>query len=112
MNDRQRKKLRKLLGKECRFTGTKLTQDDKNFLILDVKYENKVITDHVWCSITDNNKHINDGDFFSFKATVRSYIDSQNQRKYGLHKINNFIVNYIEDFNKDEFEKYKRLHYK
>ena len=112
MTDAQRKKLKKLLGKVCTFEGTKLKEQGQNFLIIDIKYKNKIITDHIWTPISKVNSHMEVGSTFIFKAIAYSYIDKKNQRKYGLHKVHDITLKHIETAQNDNNEKYKRLGYK
>ena len=87
-----RKKFKKLLGKECNYTATvgAVGSLDSNIVLEDVKYNGKIMTDHIWISLTTSLKSKKKGDVVSFRGIAVSYIDSKNIRKYGLEKCHSF----------------------
>ena len=111
MTDPQRKKLKKLLGKVCIFSGTKTRESGSNFIVTDIFHKNKLIVDHVWVPLNKVNRHIPIGSRFTFKATPFSYIDLSKQRKYGLSKVHDITLKPIQTKQDDNKEKNKRLGY-
>ncbi len=110
MPDQRRLRLKKLLGKTCIFTGTRSRIEDNRILLVNIYYKNKLVKDHIWCSITDNNKTLKYNEELSFKATVESYTDSFNNRKYGLERIHKFQPLCLIEEQNNIKQKNKRLH--
>jgi hypothetical protein len=90
-DDPQRAKLKKYLGKILQYTGT-ISFHDKSVLFTNVSHKNKVLTNHIWASCTEKMERITPGSEVTFNATAYSYIDKQNQRKYGLSKIHYIVA--------------------
>ena len=84
----QRSKLKKYLGKTLTYTGKLIIKKETN-LMIDIRYNNKLLTNHVWFNQNERLTNIESGSEVSFNATAYSYKDSQNNRKYGLCKIHN-----------------------
>jgi len=111
MNDNNRSNLKKFLGKKCLFTGTIRRRENSQMLIVNIKYKNKPITDHIWCNETNNNKMFKKKSEISFIATIITYTDSRGYRKYGLEKIHRFqiVSKETREYKKNKYERRKRL---
>ena len=92
---KNRNRLKKLLGKELRYVGEyKKTSDDGNsILLLNLKYDGKIVSDHVWIGKNTELSNIEKGAVFSFYGTADTYVDSKGDRKYGLRKCYRFQFN-------------------
>ena len=92
---KDRRKLKRLLGKTLRYYGIfEITDAEKKiFLIKNVTYNNKLMTDHVWYrpseSVTTSPKESEVK--VSFFAEAVAYEDSKGNKKYGLEKIHNVV---------------------
>jgi len=89
-----RKKLIKLLGKEIRYTATinSLGTSGFNICLVDVKYKDKLVTDHAWIHISRSIARMSKGDNVSFIGTAKTYIDNSGKRNHGLSKCHDFTI--------------------
>jgi hypothetical protein len=92
-----RRKLRKLLGKELEYTAvircviTKTT-GKRRVILLDVKQNGKLICDHIWIHEMMAIEKIDDNAEVIFNAIASTYNDSKGERKIGLKQCFNFRV--------------------
>lgn len=92
---KERKKLKRLLGKTLRYYGRYIIIDEekKIYLLKNIKYNKKLVTDHVWFRASENQKNLPKESQIeiSFYATAEAYEDSNGNKKYGLDQIHNLI---------------------
>jgi hypothetical protein len=87
-DDPKRSKLKKYIGKKLEYEGT-ISFHNGSILLQNVEQDGKLLTNHIWASVTDKMKALDHGSEVVFNATAYSYVDSKNERKYGLTKIHN-----------------------
>ena len=91
-----RKKLKTKLGKRVQFTGTLGRESDKTkgrYILTDIKYEGKVVSDHNWLMLGNINPKFTEGDYMSFIAFVGRYDDTHGvQSKLGLQEVSSFML--------------------
>ena len=110
----ERKRLIKLLGKELRYEGTysRISEYGGSVMLIDIKYNGKIVSDHIWvASCNELNKTV-EGETFTFLATASSYKDKNGKRKYGLKKCYryHFGGDVVAKAKDDCRNKFKRLH--
>ena len=103
-----RKKLLKLMGKSVEYTAKIQRICEDGVLLTNVKYKNKVMTDHVWVGKTLNLSGISLGKIVVFMATAITYTDSRGNRKHGLNQ----CFNFIEDTEARKILSHDKKHYK
>lgn len=88
-----RKKLLKLIGKELEYSATvgRLGSED-GILLLDVCHKGKLVSDHCWVSTNRTIETFEKGSRVIFKATATTYRDKQGNRKHGLDKCYDYLL--------------------
>ena len=113
MQNKNRSKLKKYMGKRERYIATVSRKSGGNRLLIDVKKKNRDISDHIW---VDGEKFsaFEEGEVVTFMAYAYTYTDAKGIRKNGLKKAQ--WVSTLEFFKtttkRDSKEKHKRLGWK
>ena len=110
--DITRKKLVKLLGKSVEYTailGRKSVTTNQT-LIMDVMYQGKLVSDHMWVEAGLALNKIAIGTDISFRAVAHTYKDAHGYRKNGLNDCSNYkAVNAgVKQAKEDNKQKYLR----
>lgn len=79
------------MGKSVEYTATIEKVQEEGILLTDVKYKNKIMTDHVWVGRTIALGALTAGTNVVFMATAITYTDSRGNRKHGLNQCFNFV---------------------
>ena len=102
-----RNRLKKLLGNQYKFSGKVTHIRDNSVMVTSLKKDGKNIADHVWFNVNDiKNFLFGEGEIIYFYATPRSYVTSNGERNYGLHKVHRFT--HFEGLEETSFYRGKR----